>query len=98
MSTSDLTIKPLSISSDAIDVEGDGLLIPIVSVPTVSIDDKCVNYVVMPVLAISVSPSVLLYRFDAVTSPVTYPVVYLLILVYCLNSSRNYYYNLLLNT
>ena len=43
------------------------------SVPTVSIDNQFVNSVVMPVLAISVSTSVLLYKFDAVTSPVNYP-------------------------
>ena len=73
MSTRDLTIKPLSTSSDAVVVDGDGFRIPIVSVPTVSIDNKFVNYVVMPVLAISVSTSVLLYKFDAVTSPVKYP-------------------------
>ena len=59
MSASDLTIKPLSTSSDAIVVDGGGFLIPIVSVPTVSIDNEFVNYVVTPVLAISVSTSVL---------------------------------------
>ena len=71
----DLAIKPLSISSDAIAVDGDGILTPMLSVPIVNIDNKFVNSVVTSCLSpIIESISVLLYNFDAVTFPVKYPV------------------------
>ena len=92
LSFKDLAVKPLSISSDAIAVDGDGFLTPMLSVPIVNIDNKFVNSVVTSCLSpIIESISVLLYKFDAVTFPVKYPVeehtkgVYLLIPVYYLD-------------